>query len=77
MRDGPWLTEWRRLVKRQTPIARQVLGKLLEGRIAWTPRKAEGVYEFAGRATFDRLLSGIVLTEGGASPPGFEPGFQP
>ena len=68
------LCEWRGLLRRQTPTARQMLARLLDGRIAWTPRKAEGLYEFAGRARFDdALLSGIVVTEGLASPAGFEP----
>ena len=31
------LTEWRALLHRQTPPARQVLARILDGRIAWTP----------------------------------------
>ena len=54
------LEEWRGLLRRQTPLSRQVITRLLDGRIAWTPRKEEGIYEFAGRAKFDKLLSGIV-----------------
>jgi len=65
--------EWRGLLKRQTPIARQVLSRLLDGRIVWTPRKDEGLYEFAGRAKFDRLLSGLVVTSGMVPVRGFEP----
>jgi site-specific DNA recombinase len=82
--------EWRGLVQRNTPIARQVLDRLLADRIAWTPRRDEGIYEYSGRLQLDRLLSGIVLTEdrrkanvskllmsteGMASPAGFEPAF--
>ena len=55
--------EWRRLLHRNTPIARQVIDRLLADRIAWTPRRDEGVYEYAGRLHFDRLLAGIVATE--------------
>ena len=62
------LAEWRGLLKRQTPIARQVLSKLLADKIVWTPRKDEGLYEFAGRARFDRTLAGIVDTVGRESP---------
>jgi hypothetical protein len=62
------LQEWRGLLKRQTPIARQVLLSLLAHKIAWTPRKDERLYEFAGRAKFDRILAGIVDTEGRESP---------
>ena len=62
------LAEWRGLLKRQTPLARQVLSKLLADKIVWTPRKDEGLYEFAGRARFDRTLAGIVDTVGRESP---------
>jgi hypothetical protein len=62
------LREWRRLLKRQTPMARQVLSRLLADKIAWTPRKDERLYEFAGRAKFDRILAGIVDTVGCESP---------
>ena len=40
------LEEWRGLLRRQTPLSRQVITRLLDGRIAWTPRKEEGIYEF-------------------------------
>ena len=66
------LAEWRGLLKRQTPIARQVLSKLLADKIVWTPRKDEGLYEFAGRARFDRTLAGIVDTVGRESPWGHD-----
>jgi DNA invertase Pin-like site-specific DNA recombinase len=83
---GRRVEEWRGLVQRNTPIARQVLDRLLRDRIAWTPRRDEGVYEYAGRLHFDGLLTGIVaieakkrrgiepmlLTEGGTSPSGSE-----
>jgi hypothetical protein len=62
------LREWRSLLKRQTPIARQVLSSLLADKIAWTPRKDERLYEFAGHAKFDRILAGIVDTDGFESP---------
>ena len=64
------LTEWRAMLKRQTPLARQVVTRLLDGRIAWTPRPEEGLYDFAGRARLDKLLSGTVFTQGMASPRG-------
>ena len=63
----------RGLLRRQTPLSRQVLSWLLNGRIAWTPRKDEGLYEFAGRVKFDKLLSGIVVTRGMVAVRGFEP----
>ena len=55
------LTEWRGLVKRQTPIARQMLSRIVDGRIVFTPLRDQGVYEFVGWAKFDPLLQGIVL----------------
>ena len=55
--------EWHGLVRRNTPIARQVLDRLLADRITWTPRRDDGIYEYAGRLQFDRLLTGIVRTE--------------
>jgi hypothetical protein len=68
------MIEWRGLLKRQTPLSRHVLSHLLDGRIAWTLRKSEGLlYEFAGRVKFDQLLSGIVVTQGVVPVRGFEP----
>jgi len=64
------LAEWRGLLRRQTPLARQMLARLLDGRIVWTPNKEAGLYEFAGRVNLDRLLSGVVFTQGVASPTG-------
>ena len=61
--------EWQRVLHRQTPLSGQVVLRLLEGnKIAWTPRKNEGLYEFRGRAALDRLLTGLVVTRGMASP---------
>jgi hypothetical protein len=57
-------------VRRQTPIARQVLDRLLEERIAWTPHPDEGLYMYKRRLKFDTLLSRISVTEGSTSPTG-------
>jgi hypothetical protein len=59
------LTERRDLLRRQTPVARQIISQLLDGRIVCTPHKDERFYEFAGQVKFDQLLSGVVFTEGG------------
>jgi hypothetical protein len=61
------------LLRRQTPLARQVLTTLLDGRIGWTPKRDDGEYAYAGRVKYDKLLSGIVLTRGGIAVRGFEP----
>jgi hypothetical protein len=58
------------LVQRNTPIARQVLDRLLADRICWTPRRDEGIYEYKGRLHYDRLLAGIVPTEKRGKPEG-------
>jgi len=60
-------------------IARQVLDRLLSERIDWTPKRDEGLYEYSGRLQFDRLLQGIVLTDGqrksqSSRPPRWSPG---
>jgi hypothetical protein len=83
--DGPRMArevrrraeEWRALVRRQVPIARQALDRLLDGRIEWTPVPEKGLYRYRGRLRFDRLLAGAVLAQGMASPTGFEPVFWP
>ena len=70
------MTQLPNQLRRQTPIARQVLMRLIDGRIAWTPRKEEALYQFAGRVKFDRLLSGVVFTGSLVPVRGFEPRFQ-
>jgi site-specific DNA recombinase len=67
------LTEWRALLHRRTPLARQVVSKLLDGRIAWTPFQTERRYEYQGRVKLDHLLAGSVFTESGIPVRGFEP----
>jgi hypothetical protein len=65
------LKTWRQLLGRQTPLARQAVSELLDGRIAWTPRRDEGLYGFAGRAKLDNVLTGVIaLTQGVTSPAG-------
>jgi hypothetical protein len=56
------------MLKRQTPLARQMVMRLLDGRIAWTPRREEGLYEFAGKAKLEKLLAGLVDLREGVRP---------
>ena len=56
------------MLKRQTPRARQMVMRLLDGRIAWTPRREEGLYEFAGKAKLEKLLAGLVDLREGVRP---------
>ena len=70
------LTDWRGLLRRQVVQSRQILRKLLVGRIVFRQRE-DGVYEFSGQASLGRVLAGIVCTKAGVAPTGFEPVFQP
>jgi hypothetical protein len=69
------LTDWQGLLGRQPVHARQILKKLLEGRLAFPPfddARGRG-HEIRGKASYGRLLHGIVPVEGGGSslvPPG-------
>ena len=55
------LADWRALLGQHTPVARQMVLKLLDGgRILWTPRPEAGCYEFTGRTVLDKLLAGVV-----------------
>ena len=53
--------------RRDTPIARQVLDRLLTDRICWTPRRDEGIYEYRGRLHYNRLLAGIYRPKSAAN----------
>jgi hypothetical protein len=66
------LDDWRGLLRRQTRLARQVITRLLDGCIAWTPRRDKGS-TFAGTIKFEKLLSGLVVTRGGTSSTGIDP----
>jgi hypothetical protein len=70
------LTDWQGLLRRQVTVSRQILRKLLVGRIVFRQRE-DGVYEFSGQASLGRVVAGIVCTKAGVAPTGFEPVFQP
>jgi hypothetical protein len=70
------LTDWQGLLRRQVTVSRQILKKLLVGRIVFRQRE-DGVYEFSGQASLGRVVAGIVCTKAGVAPTGFEPVFQP
>jgi site-specific DNA recombinase len=71
------LTDWRSLLRDETPKARVLVKQLLVGRIDMEP--GEGLYRFRGKGTLEPLLSGIVplVPQCGSSPTGFEPVFWP
>ncbi len=70
------LADWRGLLRRQVVQSRQILRKLLVGRIVFRQRE-DGAYEFSGQASLGRILAGVVCTKAGVAPTGFEPVFQP
>lgn len=60
------LRDWQGLLQRQTAEARQILRRLLVGRLVFTPREdANGrYYEFVGQGSISEVVSGVVLPEG-------------
>ena len=75
------VTEFRRLMRTQTPIGRKLLATVLRGRIAFTPEKrgTQAGFKWIAEAHLWGLLSGIIPagSAGGSSPTGFEPVFWP
>ena len=69
------LADWRGLLSRQPAQSRQILKKLLVGRIVFR-RREDGVYEFSGQASLGRILAGALVTKAGVAPTGFEPVFE-
>ena len=55
------LEDWRAMLRRQGPIARQMLTKLIDGRLTFTPDAEQRLYTFSGTATLGNLLNGQVL----------------
>ena len=56
------IQEWRGLLRRRAVQGRQILSKLIDGRLLMTPHTDQpfSYYEFEGIGTLTRLLSGIV-----------------
>ena len=52
------LDDWRGLLRRHVPQARQILRKLLVDRVVFTPKT--DYYEFTGSWTLGKLVSGVV-----------------
>ena len=67
------LAEWRGLLGREVAWSRQLLTKLLDGRVTFTPTTdTDGApaYEVSATLTLGRFFSGILLPNGMASPAG-------
>ena len=58
------LTDWQGLLAGQPVQARQMLKKLLEGRLVFTPTADGTAVEFRGTGVLDPVLSGIVDGDG-------------
>jgi site-specific DNA recombinase len=70
------LADWRGLLSRQVAQSRQILKKLLVGRIVFRQRE-NGTYEFSGQASLGRIIAGLACTKTVVAPTGFEPVVQP
>src|SRR5262245_36851672 len=68
------LADWRGVLRRHVAQSRQILKKLLVGRIVFRQRD-DGVYEFSGQASVGRIIAGLACTKAVVSPTGFEPVF--
>ncbi len=70
------LVLWRALLTEHVEDGRELLRQVLARPLRFTPEGTR--YGFEGEAAVGRLLVGSVgLATFVASPPGFEPGFQP
>jgi hypothetical protein len=63
------LTDWQGLLAGQPVQARQMLKKLLEGRLVFTPTDDGTAVEFRGTGVLDPVLSGIVDGNGAREGP--------
>jgi hypothetical protein len=72
------LADWRGVLRRQREQARAILGRLLAGRLTFTPRETpEGpVYDFAGQGSITEHLTGVLATRRLVTPAGFEPAIS-
>jgi hypothetical protein len=69
------LTDWQGLLERQPIQARQILRKLLHGRLVFTPLADLGGYDIQGEASYGKMLAGLVPV--GGTPELFENGWCP
>ncbi len=73
------LTDWQGLLEREPGPARQMLRKLLEGRLAFTPTEDGSMVEFTGTGVLEPILEGVVagtgvpLPKASGSPRGLQP----
>jgi hypothetical protein len=70
------LADWRAMLRREVPEAREILRNLIVGRIVFTPRPETRLYEFSGRGSLGRLLAGTASPVSVVTPAGFEPAIS-
>ena len=68
------LADWRTTLRRNVPQGRQLLRKLLVGRVTFTP-VAEGV-RFDAECALGPILQGVADATTGVTPAGFEPAIS-
>ena len=73
------LEQWRELLQRQIPQARQILKKLLVGPLLFTPEVAtfRTGWKISGQSRLDRLFAGTDFATSVASPTGLRAPWQP
>src|SRR4029453_10806747 len=66
------LQEWRGRIGGHPQQARQILSKLLVGRLTFTPKTENGVafYEFTGSGALEPILAGVLPPAGSGGAPG-------
>jgi site-specific DNA recombinase len=69
------LDDWRGLLTKHVAQARQILRKLIDGRLRFRPEGRGFVFEGTGR--LEPILSGTVLPKAVVAPTGFEPVLWP
>jgi hypothetical protein len=62
--------EWQALLRKHAPIARQMVRKLVEGRIVFTKDREARRYTFLATGALANFFSGIVCPQAVASPTG-------
>ena len=62
--------EWKGLLRKHAPIARQMVRKLVEARIVFTPDREARRFSFLATGTLANFFSGIVCPQAVASPTG-------
>jgi hypothetical protein len=67
------LSNWQGLLSRHVAQTRQILRKLLAGRLRFTFDAAERTCAFTGEGVLDPVLSGMLGAKALVSPTGFEP----